>query len=315
MTERHLHDDPPTAEQVAAARADIAAGVRQAGRDGAARRGAHPRRPGRLGHHGGGNGAGPAGVRPEPDPPRAHPGCRRSPGRGPPAGDDRTRARGAAVHASRPGRRDRRRRPGARGRCSSACRSTTSWSASTTSSTASPGPSWFRDAPVLAAARPAADTGDLVLTPLTEADLDEVAAALPADLELNPSAPAIGLPDDEPARRRRAPGVLAVLRHLDPAGMAVPPHRTARTASCSGCRSSRATTSRPCAPWTLRPGWSPARRGPASARRCAARCWPWRSTTSARSRRSPRPGTTTTASLGVSRSLGYRPNGESLDGP
>ena len=32
MTERHLHDDPPTAEQVAAARADIAAGVRLAGR-------------------------------------------------------------------------------------------------------------------------------------------------------------------------------------------------------------------------------------------------------------------------------------------
>ena len=30
MTERHLHDDPPTAEQVAAARADIAAGVRLA---------------------------------------------------------------------------------------------------------------------------------------------------------------------------------------------------------------------------------------------------------------------------------------------
>jgi exopolyphosphatase/guanosine-5'-triphosphate,3'-diphosphate pyrophosphatase len=32
MTERHLHDDPPTDEQVAAARADIAAGVRLAGR-------------------------------------------------------------------------------------------------------------------------------------------------------------------------------------------------------------------------------------------------------------------------------------------
>ncbi len=32
MTERHLHDDPPTAGQVAAARADIAAGVRRAGR-------------------------------------------------------------------------------------------------------------------------------------------------------------------------------------------------------------------------------------------------------------------------------------------
>ena len=31
MTERHLHDDPPTAGQVAAARADIAAGVRRAG--------------------------------------------------------------------------------------------------------------------------------------------------------------------------------------------------------------------------------------------------------------------------------------------
>ena len=31
-------------------------------------------------------------------------------------------------------------------------------------------------------------TGDLVLSPLTEADLDEVAAALPGDLELNPAA-------------------------------------------------------------------------------------------------------------------------------
>jgi exopolyphosphatase / guanosine-5'-triphosphate,3'-diphosphate pyrophosphatase len=32
MTERHLHDDPPTAEQVAAARSDVEAAVRDAGR-------------------------------------------------------------------------------------------------------------------------------------------------------------------------------------------------------------------------------------------------------------------------------------------
>jgi exopolyphosphatase/guanosine-5'-triphosphate,3'-diphosphate pyrophosphatase len=31
MTERHLHDDPPTGQQVAAARADVEAAVRQAG--------------------------------------------------------------------------------------------------------------------------------------------------------------------------------------------------------------------------------------------------------------------------------------------
>ena len=31
MTERHLHDDPPTAEQVAAARADVEAAIRQVG--------------------------------------------------------------------------------------------------------------------------------------------------------------------------------------------------------------------------------------------------------------------------------------------
>jgi exopolyphosphatase/guanosine-5'-triphosphate,3'-diphosphate pyrophosphatase len=31
MTERHLHDDPPTADQVAAARADVEAAIRQAG--------------------------------------------------------------------------------------------------------------------------------------------------------------------------------------------------------------------------------------------------------------------------------------------
>ncbi len=39
-------------------------------------------------------------------------------------------------------------------------------------------------------------TGDLVLAPLTEADLDEVVRVLPADVEQNPSAPRFGLPDD-----------------------------------------------------------------------------------------------------------------------
>ena len=39
-------------------------------------------------------------------------------------------------------------------------------------------------------------TGDLVLTPLTEADLDEVVRVLPADLEQNPSAPRFGLPGE-----------------------------------------------------------------------------------------------------------------------
>ena len=39
-------------------------------------------------------------------------------------------------------------------------------------------------------------TGDLVLTPLTEADLDDVVRLLPADLEQNPNAARFGLPDD-----------------------------------------------------------------------------------------------------------------------
>ena len=39
-------------------------------------------------------------------------------------------------------------------------------------------------------------TGDLVLAPLTEADLDEVVRELPADLEQNPGAPRFGLADD-----------------------------------------------------------------------------------------------------------------------
>ena len=85
MTERHLHDDPPTPAQVAAARADIEAAIRLAARDGAARRGAHPRRPRRLGHHGRGDGPRPADVRPGPHPPRTDRGSRRPPGRRPPA--------------------------------------------------------------------------------------------------------------------------------------------------------------------------------------------------------------------------------------
>jgi RimJ/RimL family protein N-acetyltransferase len=39
-------------------------------------------------------------------------------------------------------------------------------------------------------------TGDLLLVPLTEADLDEVVRVLPADLEQNPGAPSFGLADD-----------------------------------------------------------------------------------------------------------------------
>ena len=124
MTERHLHDDPPTAAQVAAARADIEAADPAGRRDGAARRGAHPGRPGRLGHDGRGDGARPPGVRPRPHPPRPDPRGRRPPGRRPAAGDDPRRAGGAAVHAPRPGRRDRRRRARAGRRCSSASPST-----------------------------------------------------------------------------------------------------------------------------------------------------------------------------------------------
>jgi exopolyphosphatase/guanosine-5'-triphosphate,3'-diphosphate pyrophosphatase len=104
MTERHLHDDPPTAAQVAAARADVEAAVRLAAEtvplaDACTLVGL----------------AGsvttvaamaldlPA-VRPRPHPPRPDPGRRRPPGRRPAAGDDPRGAGGAALHA--PGRVD-----------------------------------------------------------------------------------------------------------------------------------------------------------------------------------------------------------------
>ena len=112
LHERHLHDDPPTAEQVAACVADIdRAPRRRAGVD------ARPRRA-----HGGRDLAGtvktlaagdarPAGLRPRRDRRRASSATgvtacvRRAAGR-----DDRRRAPRAAVHAPRPRRRDRRRR-------------------------------------------------------------------------------------------------------------------------------------------------------------------------------------------------------------
>ncbi len=62
MTERHLHDDPPTAAQVAAARADIEAAIARAADDGPDRTGLHAGRAGRIGHHGGGDGPRPAGL-------------------------------------------------------------------------------------------------------------------------------------------------------------------------------------------------------------------------------------------------------------
>ena len=141
-------------------------------------------------------------------------------------------------------------------------------------------------------------TGDLVLAPLTEADLDEVVRLLPADLEQNPNAARFGLPDDvqrgvvvhqEYWRSYGTWTTTAWRFHL----------AVRRDSGCSACRNSRATTSRPCAPSTRRPGWWPAPAARASARRCAARCWRWPSTISAPKQRSPRPGTTTLASLGV----------------
>ena len=52
MTERHLHDDPPTPAQIAAAEADIDGAVDRALAAVRRRPGPHPRRPGRLGDHG-----------------------------------------------------------------------------------------------------------------------------------------------------------------------------------------------------------------------------------------------------------------------
>ncbi len=63
MTERHLHDDPPTAAQIeAATRGHHGRGGHRAGR-GARPRGPDPGRAGRDGHHGHRARAGPARVR------------------------------------------------------------------------------------------------------------------------------------------------------------------------------------------------------------------------------------------------------------
>ena len=51
LTERHLHDDPPTAAQIAAAEADIRAALAAGRGGGAGQRGPQPDRRLRLGHH------------------------------------------------------------------------------------------------------------------------------------------------------------------------------------------------------------------------------------------------------------------------
>ncbi len=77
LTERHLVDDPPTSAQVAAAQADVDAGIERVRAGGARRAGAHRGRTGRLGHDGGRARPRAPGVRPRAHPPVAHPGCRR----------------------------------------------------------------------------------------------------------------------------------------------------------------------------------------------------------------------------------------------
>ena len=64
MTERHLHSDPPTAEQVAAARLDVAGGARRGRGDRRPHRHRRRRRPRRHDHHDHGARAAAAGVRP-----------------------------------------------------------------------------------------------------------------------------------------------------------------------------------------------------------------------------------------------------------
>ena len=112
---------------------------RARGGHGRRRPGAHPRRPGRIGHHRGGHRAGPARVRLRPAAPRAHPGRRGArgghaaalphPGG---AGPDRGDAPG-------PGGRHRGRGAHPRPHHEPVRPAPTSWSASTTSWTASPG--------------------------------------------------------------------------------------------------------------------------------------------------------------------------------
>jgi exopolyphosphatase/guanosine-5'-triphosphate,3'-diphosphate pyrophosphatase len=82
MTERHLHDDPPTADQVAAARADVRAALDVAEREVRPRRGRHRRRAGREHHDDHRARARSDEVRPGGDPPGSHPGGR-APSSGP----------------------------------------------------------------------------------------------------------------------------------------------------------------------------------------------------------------------------------------
>ena len=110
LTERHLHGDPPTAEEIRAACADIQAGL-DAGRGrGVARGDRHARRRGRLGHDD---------RRARPDAGALRPRARSTASHLPvpdvvnglrrPALDEPRLAKSVALHASRPGRRDRRR--------------------------------------------------------------------------------------------------------------------------------------------------------------------------------------------------------------
>ena len=122
MTERHLVADPPTRGP---GRRDV--GRHRGGRRPGGRRasrstgGAVPRRAGRLGHHGGRDGDGPAGVRRAAPARGGHPGGRRDGRDSATAGDDAARAGRPAVHAPRTRGRDRRRRHGAdRPRCAAA---------------------------------------------------------------------------------------------------------------------------------------------------------------------------------------------------
>ena len=103
MTERHLHDDPPTPAQVDAVVRDLHAALDAAAQHVAAgcRRGAGRRR--RHGHDDRGDRARPRALRPGRDPrPAADRGAGGRRDRAA-AGDDPRRARGAAGHASRAG--------------------------------------------------------------------------------------------------------------------------------------------------------------------------------------------------------------------
>ena len=114
-------------------------------------------------------------------------------------------------------------------------------------------------------------------------------------------------PDDLQARRGHAHGVLAVVRHVEHRRPGASTWRPAATASCSACRSWRATTSRPCARSTRRRGSSSGARGTGlgkAMRRAVLSL--------AFDHLGARAAITSAwhdnhASLGVSRSLGYRP--------